>query len=109
MRFLLLLCMTVAAFAADLGPEIGLGPMPVSASSFSGTLAIANGGTNSATALSGSSIMVSNGSAIVQGTAGTTVTVLHGNASGSPTYGAVVLTTDVSGALPVANGGTAST
>lgn len=36
---------------------------------------------------------------------GTTTTVLHGNASGDPTYGAVVLTTDVSGILPVANGG----
>lgn len=28
MRFLLLLCMTVAASAVDLGPEIGLGPIP---------------------------------------------------------------------------------
>lgn len=39
---------------------------------------------------------------------GTTTTVLHGNASGDPTYGAVVLTTDVSGVLPVANGGQVS-
>ncbi len=38
-------------------------------------------------------------------TAGTTTTVLHGNASGAPSYGAVVLTTDVSGVLPAANGG----
>ena len=37
---------------------------------------------------------------------GTATTVLHGNASGQPGYGAVVLTTDVSGVLPVANGGT---
>ena len=37
---------------------------------------------------------------------GSTVTVLHGNASGNPSWGAVVLTTDVSGTLPVANGGT---
>lgn len=36
-------------------------------------------------------------------TAGTTATVLHGNAAGNPTYGAVVLTTDVSGLLPHAN------
>ena len=36
---------------------------------------------------------------------GTTITVLHGNASGNPSFGAVVLTTDVSGVLPVANGG----
>lgn len=73
------------------------------ANGVTGTLPIANGGTNSASALSGSSIMISNGSAIVQGSAGTTTTVLHGNASGSPTYGAVVLTTDVSGVLPQAN------
>jgi hypothetical protein len=71
-----------------------------------GVLPIANGGTNSSTALSGSTIMVSNGTSIVQGSAGTTTTVLHGNAAGLPTYGAVSLTADVSGILPLANGGT---
>lgn len=76
------------------------------ASAVSGTLPIANGGTNSATALSGSSIMVSNGTGIIQGTAGTTTTVLHGNAAGTPTYSAVSLTADVTGTLPIANGGT---
>lgn len=40
------------------------------------------------------------------GSLGTTTTVLHGNAAGAPTYGAVSLTADVSGALPIANGGT---
>jgi hypothetical protein len=75
----------------------------------SGVLPIAQGGTNSGTALSGSSIMVSDGTHVVQGALGTTTTVLHGNAAGVPTYGAVALTTDVSGALPVANGGTAAT
>lgn len=39
---------------------------------------------------------------------GTTTTVLHGNASGDPTYGAVALTTDITGVLPIANGGTGS-
>ena len=73
------------------------------ASEVSGTLPVANGGTNSGTALSGSSIMVSNGTGVVQGSAGTTTTVLHGNASGTPTYGAVSLTADVSGDLPFAN------
>jgi hypothetical protein len=47
--------------------------------------------------------MVSNGTAVVQGTAGTTTTVLHGNAAGAPTYGAVSLTADVTGNLPVGN------
>lgn len=71
-------------------------------------LPIANGGTNSGTALSGNSIMISNGTQIVQGAAGTTTTVLHGNASGAPTYSAVSLTADVTGTLPVGNGGTNS-
>lgn len=35
--------------------------------------------------------------------AGTTTTVLHGNAAGAPTFGAVSLTADVSGNLPVTN------
>lgn len=37
---------------------------------------------------------------------GTTTTILHGNAAGTPAFSAVVLTADVSGILPVANGGT---
>jgi hypothetical protein len=37
---------------------------------------------------------------------GTTTTVLHGNASGNPSFGAIGLTTDVTGTLPVTNGGT---
>jgi hypothetical protein len=57
-------------------------------------------------ALTDHAIVLGNAGAKVKpGTLGTTVTVLHGNASGDPTYSAVVLTTDVSGVLPVANGG----
>lgn len=41
----------------------------------------------------------------VVGSLGTTTTVLHGNAAGAPTFGAVSLTTDVSGTLPVSSGG----
>jgi hypothetical protein len=37
---------------------------------------------------------------------GTTTTVLHGNAAGNPTWAAVSLTADISGVLPIANGGT---
>ncbi|MES2590357.1 MAG: H-type lectin domain-containing protein [Bacteroidota bacterium] len=37
---------------------------------------------------------------------GTSAQVLHGNTSGSPTWGSVSLTSDVSGILPLANGGT---
>lgn len=39
------------------------------------------------------------------GSLGTTTTVLHGNNAGAPSYAAVSLTADVSGVLPVANGG----
>ena len=37
------------------------------------------------------------------GSLGTTTTLLHGNASGDPSFGAVSLTADVTGALPNAN------
>lgn len=77
-------------------------------SQVTGILPIANGGTNSGTALSGSTIMISNGTSIIQGSTGTTTTVLHGNASGIPTYGAVSLTADTSGILPLSKGGTAA-
>jgi hypothetical protein len=39
---------------------------------------------------------------------GTTTTVLHGNAGGAPSFSAISLTADVTGTLPVANGGTGS-
>lgn len=94
----------------------------------SGILPVANGGTGIASGTSGgipyfsSSSTVASSSALVAnqivlgggaattpatlGSLGTTVQVLHGNAGGAPTFGAVVLTTDVSGTLPIANGGT---
>ena len=39
----------------------------------------------------------------IVGSLGTTTTVLHGSASGAPTFGAVSLTADVTGNLPVTN------
>jgi hypothetical protein len=49
--------------------------------------------------------LYTNGSGVVaQITAGTSTQVLHGGTT--PSFGAVVLTTDVSGTLPVGNGGT---
>lgn len=67
--------------------------------------------THSAGALTASAVAVGNGSGDLKVLAslGTTTTLLHGNAAGLPTWGAVVLTTDVSGTLPVANGGTGIT
>jgi hypothetical protein len=61
--------------------------------------------THTAGALTASRIVVGNGSddLTVLASLGTTSTVLHGNAAGLPTFGAVSLTADVSGNLPVAN------
>jgi len=63
----------------------------------------------SSAALTANALMLGGGvgsSPTTLGSLGTTTTVLHGNAAGAPTFGAVALTTDVSGVLPVANGGT---
>jgi hypothetical protein len=64
--------------------------------------------THTVGALTANALVLGNGGAdtVILGSLGTTTTLLHGNAAGAPTYGAVVLTTDVSGILPGANGGT---
>jgi hypothetical protein len=71
------------------------------------------------TTVRASSVLLTNHALIVGGGAGatptplaslgTSSTVLHGAAAGDPTWGAVSLTADVSGTLPVANGGTGVT
>jgi hypothetical protein len=71
---------------------------------FSGAAAM-----GSSALLAASQIVLGGGAATAPatlGSLGTTTTVLHGNAAGVPSFGAVVLTTDVSGVLPAANGGT---
>jgi len=80
-------------------------------SQVSNVLPIANGGTNTSTAPTANQIVVGNAGGTAYsslGTLGSATTVLHGNAGGLPTFGAVGLTTDVTGVLPVANGGTNS-
>lgn len=88
----------------------------------SGTLALTVAGTSggipyfSSTSGWGSSSLLTNNAIVLGGGAGaapsplgslgTTTTVLHGNAAGAPTFGSVSLTSDVSGQLPIANGGT---
>lgn len=72
-----------------------------------GTLANTNGGTGQSGAFTQYGITyASTTTALATTAAGTSTTVLHGNASGAPTFGAVSLTADVSGILPIANGGT---
>lgn len=76
----------------------------------SGTLANTNGGTGQSAAFTQYGITyASTTTALATTSAGTATQVLHGNASGAPTFGAVSLTADVSGTLPIANGGTNST
>ena len=62
-------------------------------------------------ALTANQLVIGNGTddITILGTLGTTTTLLHGNAAGAPTFGAVSLTADVTGTLPVANGGTSLT
>src|SRR5262245_42393751 len=89
-----------------------------------GTLAVANGGTGLTSGTSGgvlgftaSGVLTSSAALTVNrlvlgggagatptvlGSLGTAVTVLHGNAGGAPTFGAVDLTTEVTGILPSA-------
>lgn len=96
-----------------------------------GTLPVANGGTGMTSGTSGgipyfsatntlaSSALLTANRLVLGGGAGTapatplalgtSTQVLHGNAGGAPTWGAVTLTTDVTGTLPVANGGTGAT
>ncbi len=91
----------------------------------SGILPVANGGTGLASGTSGgvlaytaagtlassalltaNAIMLGGGAAAtptVLASLGTTTTLLHGNAAGAPTFGAVSLTADVTGNLPVTN------
>ncbi len=74
---------------------------------FSGSTTIASSG-----ALTANRLVLGGGAGAaptVLGSLGTTTTVLHGNAAGAPTFGAVSLTADVTGTLPVANGGTGVT
>lgn len=72
----------------------------------SGAGTVTNTGTLTANAL-----ILGNGGTDVTalGTLGTTTTVLHGNAGGAPSFGAVSLTADITGTLPVASGGTGLT
>lgn len=86
---------TSGMFARINGTTVG----PFGAGGGSGTVTHTVGG------LTLNALVVGNAAADIDVLAslGTTTTVLHGNTSGRPTWGAVVLSTDVSGNLPVTN------
>lgn len=111
------------------GPTPSFGAVSLSAD-VSGQLPVTNGGTglssgnsggipyfSSTTSLGSSAVLTANALVLGGGagtapstlsTYGTTAQVLHGG-SGGPSWGAVSLTADVSGTLPVTNGGTNAT
>lgn len=107
--------------ASFTGGLISVGGSPVTGA---GTLAFTVAGTSggipcfssastwaSSAALTASRLILGGGAGVcptVLGSLGTTTTLLHGNAAGAPTFAAVSLTADVSGILPIANGGTAT-
>ncbi len=72
-------------------------------------LGVAGGGTGIASGTQYGIPYFSTTTLMASTAAGTSVQVLHGNAAGSPTWSAVSLTADVTGTLPIANGGTNST
>lgn len=99
---------SVAGSGGTTGLTVSGGPITGSGTlTLGGTLAVANGGTGQASNLTQYGVVYgSSTTAMASTAAGTSTTLLHGNATGAPTWGAVSLTADVSGTLPVANGGT---
>lgn len=78
----------------------------VSVATANGFAGSSSGGTTPTLTLSStqSGTIYGNGTAL-SGLLGTTGTVLHGNAGGAPSFGQVALGSEVSGTLPIANGG----
>jgi len=88
---------------------VARGGTGLTAGTSGGVLAYTATGTlASSSLLTANALVLGGGAGVAPGpmaSLGTTTTVLHGNAAGAPTFGAVSLTADVSGILPVANGG----
>lgn len=97
-------------FGVTGSPVTGAGTLTLGVSGTSGGVPYFGSSTSllSSAALAANQIVMGGGAGTAPstlGSLGTTVTVLHGNAGGAPTFAAVSLTADVSGVLPVANGG----
>jgi hypothetical protein len=91
------------AYTAGTGISIGGNVISIENS---GVLLASHGGTGAAT-LTDNAVLIGAGTGPVEATSvGATGTVLRGQTGAPPVFGAVVLTTDVTGTLPVGNGGT---
>jgi hypothetical protein len=77
------------------------------ASHVEGVLPVANGGFGTATHTEGAIVVGGAGNALAE--VAPAAGVLKSTGTGAPAYGQVDLTTEVSGALPIANGGTGAT
>ena len=104
---------TSAMTAATAGTDyvVPSGDITGTAANVTGTVAIANGGTNSAAIPTNGGVGYGTGTAHAFTTAGTTGQVLTSNGSGAPSWqtasaGTVNLTSGATGTLPVLNGGT---
>jgi len=98
-------------FSSTGGPVTTAGTIAIGTAGTSGGIPYFSSATqmNSSALLSANQLVLGGGAGTAPatlGSLGTTTTVLHGNAAGAPSFGAVSLTTDVSGTLPIANGGT---
>lgn len=100
----------VSALATGTAIGVNTGGTGLTSGTSGGILGFTASGTiASSAALTANALVIGGGAGATPsalGSTGTTTTVLHGNASGAPTFGAVGLTTDVSGTLGVGNGGT---
>ena len=91
------------------GANINVGSISSSSFQLSGTIATTDGGTGTDTSsFADDSLMIMSGTGttVSELAKGANSTVLKVNASGALGYAQVALTTDVSGTLPIANGGT---
>jgi hypothetical protein len=95
-------------FSVTGSPVTGTGTLTATASGTSGGVPYFSGAATlaSSAALTANALVVGGGvggAPSALGSLGTTTTVLHGNAAGAPTFGAVSLSADVTGNLPVTN------
>jgi len=90
-------------------PSVDVAEANLTLNNIGGTLGVSKGGTG-ATSLTNHGVVLGQGTSAVAVTAvGSTGQVLKGNTGADPSFGAVSLSADVTGTLPIANGGTGQT